>query len=164
LKTLFRLVLAAALAAFGVWLWLVLFPSPQKVIARQFEKLARAASIEPNQGFLPRLTGAQEAGSFFAATVQIDIDTPVRQQHEPMSRDDIVQAFLAARVAGGLKVRFPDISVTVGPDRQTAQADVTVEARTSDGQASLVQAMRFTLQKIDGKWLITRVQTVRTLS
>jgi hypothetical protein len=63
-----------------------------------------------------------------------------------------------------LKVKFPDINVTVAPDKQSAVADLTVEANISGERDPMVQEMKFTLQKIDGKWLITRVETVRTIS
>ena len=60
MKTFFRLILALAVSALAVWLWLVLFPSPEKVIAGQFEKLARAASVQSGEGYLPRLAGAEK--------------------------------------------------------------------------------------------------------
>jgi hypothetical protein len=164
LKNAWRLILALAAAALAVWLWQVLFPSPEKVIAGQFEKLARDASVQPGEGSLPRLLDAQKAGSFFSASVDININLPGHQRHEVMSRDDIVQALTAVHMSGGMTVKFPDINVTVGEDRETAQADVTVVAQTADEPNLMVQEMKFTLQKIDGKWLITRVQTVRTLS
>ncbi|MGD0813746.1 MAG: nuclear transport factor 2 family protein [Verrucomicrobiota bacterium] len=164
MKTVFRLILALSVSALAVWLWLVLFPSPEKIIIGQFEKLARAASVQPGEGSLARLAGAEKVGRFFSTNVQIDIDLPNRQQHAAMSREEIVQAVLAAHSAGGLKVKFPDINVTVASDQATAQADVTVEAKVPGEQDVLVQAMKFTLQKTDGRWLITRVQTVRTLS
>jgi hypothetical protein len=63
-----------------------------------------------------------------------------------------------------LTVRFPDINVTVSADHESAQVDITVEARVPGEQDTMVQAIRFTLRKIDGKWLITRAQTVRTFS
>jgi ABC-type transporter MlaC component len=82
-----------------------------------------------------------------------------------MSRQEIVQAALAARSAvGGLTVKFPDINITVAPDKQSATADLTVEINVSNQRDPIVQEMKFTLQKTDGKWLVTRVETVRTLS
>jgi len=147
-----------------VWLWLWLFPSPEKVIARQFEKLAHAISVQPGEGYLPRMIGAQTAGGFLSSNVEINIDRRGQQQRTTMSRDDIVQAVMAMHVSGGLTVKFQDISVTVGADKETAQADATVEARAPGEQDMMVQQMKFTLRKIDGKWLITRVQTVRTFS
>jgi hypothetical protein len=54
--------------------------------------------------------------------------------------------------------------VTVAPDKQSAVADLTVQANISGEPDPIVQEMKFTLRKIDGRWLITRVETVRTLS
>ena len=82
-----------------------------------------------------------------------------------MDREEITQAALIGRSrAGGLQVKFPDINITVAPDKQSAVADLTVEANISGEHDSMVQEMKFTLQKTDGQWLITRVETVRTLS
>jgi hypothetical protein len=52
MKIVFRLVLAAALLAFGVWLWFVLFPSPEKVIRKRLTGLAHTASFSSNEGNL----------------------------------------------------------------------------------------------------------------
>ena len=143
---------------------MALFPSPEKVIAGRIEKLARAASVRPDEGTIGRMAGAQSAGNYFDSSVEINIDVPGHQQHTTLSRDDIVQTLMAAHVNGGLTVKFPDISVTVASDGMNAQADVTVEAQAPGDPDLIVQQMRFTLRKIDGKWLITRVQTVRSLS
>ena len=61
-------------------------------------------------------------------------------------------------------MKFPDIKVTVAPDQQTAVADLTVAVDISGEHDSVVQEMKFTLQKTGGEWLITRVETVRTFS
>jgi hypothetical protein len=164
LKNIFRFVLVLAAGAFGIWLWLALFPSPEQIITRQFEKLARSISVRPGEGSLPRLAGAQTAGNFFSTNVELNIGLPGRQLPPTMSRDEIVQLVAAANLSGGLTVKFPDISVSVGADKETAQADLTVEARVPGEQDMMVQEIKFTLRKIDGKWLITRVQTVRTFS
>jgi hypothetical protein len=90
---------------------------------------------------------------------------PGHVQHHILGRGEITQAALGVRSAvGGLKVQFPDINVTVAPDKQSAEADLTVEVNISSERERIVQEMKFTLQKTDGKWLITRIETVRTLS
>jgi hypothetical protein len=165
MKKVFRLVLAVALAAFGVWLWCVLFPSPEKVIRKRLVELARTASFSPNEGTLARLAGAQNLAFFFSTNIEVNISVPGRVQHHLVGRDEITQAALAARSAvGGLKVKFPDINITVAPDKQSAVADLTVELNISSERDSIVQEIKFTLQKTDGKWLVTRIETVRTLS
>ena len=165
MKIVFRLVMLAALVALGVWLWLVLFPSPEKVIHKRLVALADTVSFSSSQGNLSRLAGAPNLGDFFSADVEVNIDVPGHVQERLMSRQEIVQAAMAARsTVGGLKVKFPDINITVAPDKQSAVADLTVEARVSGQPDLIVQEMKFTLRKTDGKWLVTRVETVRTLS
>ena len=165
MKIIFRLVLAAALIAFGVWMWTVLFPSPEKVIRKRLVGLANAASFSSDEGNLVRLAGAQSLGGFFSVDVQVDIDVPGHVQERLMSRQEITQAALTARSAvAALKVKFPDINITVAPDKQSAVANLTLEARVSGQPDLIVQEMKFTLQKIEGRWLVTHIETVRTLS
>lgn len=164
MKNISRFVLALALGAFGVWLWMALFPSPEKVISRQLEKLAQAVSVRAGEGYLPRMIGAQTVAGFFSTNVEIKIDLPNRREQTTLTHDDIVQTVLAMHVTGGLTVRCLDIAVAVGADKETAQADATVEGRVPGEEDLMVQEMKFTLRKIGGKWLITRVQTVRTFS
>ena len=45
MKIVFRLVLLVAAAALGLWLWTVLFPSPEKLVLRKISNLAATATI-----------------------------------------------------------------------------------------------------------------------
>ena len=165
MKIVFRIILFAALAALGIWLWMVLFPSPEKVIRKRLTELARTASSSPGESDLARLAAAHSVAGFFSTNVELAVQLPELSQHSSLDHEEITQAALMARSrAGGLKVKFPDINVTVAPDKQSAVADLTVQANISGETDSIVQEMKFTLQKIDGQWLITRVETVRTLS
>jgi hypothetical protein len=165
MKIVLRLVLLAALAALGVWLWSVLFPGPEKVIRQRLATLARTASSSANESDLTRLAAAQGVAGFFATNVELNVDLPEIGQRSSVDREEIAQAALAGRArAGGLTVRFPDINVTVAPDKQSAVADVTVDADVRGEHDALLQEMKFTLRQIDGQWLITRVETVRVLS
>ncbi len=165
MKTVIRIGLIIALAALGVWLWTVLFPGPEKVIRRRLLELARTASSSANESDLTRLAAAHSVAGFFAPTVELKLTVPELGQRDSMDREEITQAALMARSrAGGLRVTFPDINVTVAPDKQSAVADVTVEAELARERDRLLQEMKFTLRKFDGRWLITRVETVQTLS
>jgi len=165
MKIIIRIVLFAALAVLGIWLWTVLFPSPEKVICRRLMELARTASFSANGSDLARLAAARSLAGFFSTNVEMNVDLPRFTQRSSLDRDEITQMALAASSrAGGLKVKFPDINVTVAPDKQSAVADLTVEANVSGEADPMVQEMKFTLHKIDGQWLIIRVETVRTLS
>jgi hypothetical protein len=165
MKLIVRIVLVVALAALGIWLWTVLFPNPEKVIRQRLTELARTASSSSGESDLARLAAARSLAGFFSTNVEFQVELPELARYSIMDRDEIMQAALMARSrAGGLKVKFPDINETVAPDKQSAVADLTVEANISGERDPLVQEMKFTLQKIDGQWLITRVETVRTLS
>ena len=165
MKIALRFILLAALVALGVWLWFVLFPSPEKVIRQRLTELARIASFSSNESDLARLAAARSLAGFFFTNVEFQVELPELARRDSMDRNEITQAAFAVRSrAGGLKVKFPDINVTVAPDKQSAVADLTVEANISGERDPMVQEMKFTLQKIDGKWLITRVETVRTIS
>ncbi len=90
---------------------------------------------------------------------------PGRVEHTFSSRDEIMQAAAAAYSAlNGIKVEFLDVNVMVGADKQSATAGLTLKAQAAGDKDFIAQEMKFTLQKIDGKWLITRVETVRTLT
>ena len=58
MKIVFRLVLLAALAAGGFWLWTVLFPSPEKVVRRQIARLAATATFKAGDNNLTRAAKA----------------------------------------------------------------------------------------------------------
>jgi acyl CoA:acetate/3-ketoacid CoA transferase alpha subunit len=165
MKIIIRIVLLAALVALGVWLWTVLFPGPEKVIRKRLTELARTVSSSANESDLARLVAARSVAGFFSNNVELNVDIPELGQHNSMDREEITQLALMARSrAGGLHVKFPDINITVAPDKQSAVADLTVEANVSGEHDSIVREMKFTLRKADGQWLITRVETVRTLT
>jgi len=95
----------------------------------------------------------------------VNIDVPGYEQHTFADRDEITQAALASRAAvSSLTLKFPDMNVNVAPDKQSAIADVTVEANVAGEKDDIVQEMKFIFQKMGGQWLISRVETVRTLS
>src|SRR5262249_40851196 len=99
-----------------------------------------------------------------ATNVEVNVDLPHEHEHRLITRDEIVQGLSAAKTAATITVKFHDITVTVSGDGLTAQADVTVEVQVSGESEVVIQQMKFTLKKVDGKWLITKVQTVRPLS
>jgi hypothetical protein len=165
MRTAARIALLAAAVAAGVWCWTVLFPSPQKIIRTRLARLARDASFNSGEGTLAILNKAEKIGDYFSTNVEVDLDIPGRLEHSFASRDEITQAAAAAHGAvGGLKVEFLDMDVAVGTDQTTATVDLTLKAQAEGDKDGIWQEMKFTFQKIDGAWLITRVETVRTLT
>jgi len=166
MKSVWRMILLAGLATFGIWLCVyTFFPNPKKVIHQRLIKLARTASFSSDQSNLAKLAAVEDIAGYFATNVEVDINVPGRVQHTLVGRAEIRQAALGARERlNGMRVQFPDVNITVAADKQSAVADLTVEVRIAGEQDSIVQEMKFTFQKTEDGWLITRVETVRTLS
>ena len=165
MKKISRFILFAIAVAAGIWLWTILFPSPEKVIRKQLSELARDASFSGNQSSLAGIVGVQRLAGFFSTNAEVNLDVPGCEQQRLTGRDEITQAAAGARASlDGLKVEFPDVSVTVASDKQSATADLAAKVQIGGRKDFDVQEMKFTLEKIDGKWLITRVETVRARS
>ncbi len=76
MKIIFRLLLLAVVVAAGVWLWTVLFPSPEKAIRKQLAAVARDASANPNQNPLVSVANAQKLAGYFNANIEVHLDVP----------------------------------------------------------------------------------------
>jgi hypothetical protein len=165
MKNIFRLILLAALVALGFWLWIIFFPSPEKAIRMQLTKLARDISFSKDEGSLARITDAESLSGFFSTNVEVTVNIPGYEQHTLVGRAEITQVALASRSrASELSVQFPDVTVTVAPDKQSAAADVTAEMNVDGEKDAIVQEMKFTFEKTAEGWLIKRVETIRLLS
>ena len=164
MKHFMRLALLAVVIAAGVWSWTILFPSPEKVIRNRLVKLAGLASFSSNEGNIARVANIERMGTFFAENIEVVIDVPGVETHSFTHREELQQAAMQARsVVGGLQVEFPDIHITLAPDKQSAVADVTLKAKVSGQNYLIVQELSIAFNKTNRDWLITRVETVKTL-
>ena len=165
MKIVLRVIGAVALIVLGVWLWTILFPSPEKIIRKQLAKLAQDASFSQDENNLLKMADAQKIADFFTGDVEVNIAIPGHSQETLEGRNEITTAALASRQeATALDVKFPDVNVTVAPDRNSAIADVTVDATVSGERDAIIQELKITFQKIDGHWLISKVETVQGVS
>jgi hypothetical protein len=160
-----RLFLLLALVALGLWLWSLLFPSPEKLIRKRLTKLARAVTFTSNEGPFALANHISNLESCFSVDAQVNLDAPDHSAYVLNGRDEIRQAAKAMLVQdGALKVEFLDEEVTLAADKLSATVDLTVKATKPRDQDFYVQEMKFVLKKINGEWLIVRIQTVKTLS
>lgn len=149
----------------GVWGWFLFFPGPEKVIRSRLYTLARSVSFEPKDGAIARGYSAQKAAGFFTLDVEVNVDIRGMELKQFSGRDEILQAVLMGmRSVRGLKVEFLDINITLGSDRQTAKANLTGKWTLAGERDFNVLEFDFLLKKVDGVWLIYRVDTVKTLS
>jgi hypothetical protein len=166
MKIVLRLILLAAVVAAGVWLWILLFPSPEKIVRKRLAQVAVEVSFNGGENPLVIAARAETLADRFSTNVEIHLDAPGDERLDLNGRAEITQAAAQARMANlkSLKVEFPDVSVTVAPDKQAAVADVAVEVQASGQKDFSVQEVKFTFQKFGRDWLITRVQSVRAPS
>jgi hypothetical protein len=164
MKTAFRLVLLAAAAALGFWLWTVFFPSPQKVIVGRVASLAATATVSANDSNLARAAKAANLVGFFTLDAEIVLDAPELAHRTLSGREEIRETALAG-LAGirTLNVQFLDVTARLGADRQSADVSCTAKVNAGDSKDYGVQEMHFQFKKVDGDWRISRVETVKTL-
>ncbi|MDE3100042.1 MAG: hypothetical protein KGJ88_11270 [Verrucomicrobiota bacterium] len=160
----FKIVLLAALIAAAVWLWTIVFPSPERVIRHHLAALAGDVSFQPHENAFFLAARSKNAAGFFTTNCEIIIDVPGRVERT-LRRDEIARDLVAAHSeVAALTVQFLDVNVVLDAGKQSAVADLTVRARVPGWKDDAVQEMRFTFQKIGGRWLITRAAPLRSLS
>lgn len=160
-----RVIAALLILGASIWLWTVLFPSPERAIRKRLLELAKSASFAGNESPLAKLSNSQRVAGFFTADVEVRVDAPGRGQQVISGRETLFQSMMQARSAlSGLQVEFYDINVTVAPGKQSAEVSLTLRARIAGERDQAVQELKLFLNKTEGNWRINRAQTVKTLS
>jgi hypothetical protein len=159
-----RLLLVAAVIGIGFWIWTAWFPNPKQIIKNRLNEVARLASFTPNEGAISRLAKIQRLGLYFAEDVQVMVDIPGYESHTFNRREEVMQVVMASpRLGSGLSAQFLDMNIQVGTGDDSAMVDLTLAAKITGESDLLAQELNFTLKKIKGEWLITRVETIKTL-
>lgn len=165
MRILLRVLLLAALLAAGYWLWTVFFPSPETVIRKRLNKVAELASFNSGENTIVGGANILQLMSYFTSNIEIVVDTPAQSRQTLTGNDELQTAVLAVRQSvRGLKVEFLDQSIQLAPDKTEATVNLTGRARVPGDRDMFVQELRFFFRKVEGKWLIYRVETVRTLT
>jgi hypothetical protein len=163
MKTVVRLVVLAAVAGLGFWLWTVFFPAPEKVVLKKMTALAATATYGASDSNLIRAGKASNLVGMFAADAQIVVSVP--ELNRTLSgRDEIREAALGGFAGlSALKVEFLDPAVRLAPDKLTAEVSCIAKVVAGSSQDFGVQEMRFQFRKVEGHWLISRAETMKTL-
>lgn len=165
MKIALRILFLAAVIVAAVWLWTILFPSPEKMIRSRLSEVARDASFQPDQNPLVIANNAEKLAACFSTNVEVKLNMPNHEEHTFSGREEIMQAAAAAHSElRNLKVELLDVTVSVSADRQSGAASATVKVNGSRDNDEILQPMKFTFQKHGRDWLITRVETLRPLS
>jgi SnoaL-like domain len=164
MKIIFRVVIFASVVALGVWLWTVLFPSPQKIVLKKVAALAATATVGARDGNITRATKVSNLIGYFSADAEVNCDVPEIEMHTLTGRDEIRQvAAVGMTQLSTLTVQFHDAVAHVALDKQSAVVTCTAHVSIGDNKDFGIQEVDFHFQKIDGDWLITRAETVKTL-
>ncbi|MEI8044287.1 MAG: hypothetical protein WCL11_22950 [Verrucomicrobiota bacterium] len=160
-----RLIPLLILTGLGFWGWRVFFPGPEEVIRKRLHKLARAASFTGNEGNFVKLANIQSLAAFCTPDVEITVDVPGYSRQTISGQAELTQAAGGARFSSSrFNVEFFDIIVRVAPDQGAAVADLTARVNLLREKDFHVQELKFQLKKVEGKWLIFRAETTKTLS
>lgn len=160
-----RLVIAVVVLAAGYWAWTTLFPNPRKLIRQRLNKLAQTASFSSGEGQLAKLARAQKVANFFSDQVVVNVHVPGGEGGEINSRADLLQHAQAAyMMLNGVKAKFADPNIELPPGKEDAIVDVVLTADIGTEKNAVVEELKFDFKKIDGDWLITRVESVNTLN
>jgi hypothetical protein len=158
-----RVAFLALFAGVGIWAWHAWFPSPEQVIRRRLAEMARLASFGPNEGPLAKMMNAEKLAGCFSEDVQVQVDFGGYPQSFS-GRQTLREAALRARsMVTSLQLEFPDIIMSLGQDRQSAVIDLAAKGVISGEAEPQVHELKFTMKRVGGDWLITRVETVKTL-
>jgi hypothetical protein len=165
MKRVLQIALAAAVIALAFWLWSTLFPTPEKVVRSRLNALAKAISFKSGTGAIAKAYNAEKVSEFFTPDVSVEVNLAGFEPISLHGRDEILQiATAAGSRLTSLKVEFPDMNITFGPDGTTAKVNLTGKATIPGERDISAQEFNFQLRKVDGKWLIFQIETVRTLS
>ncbi len=155
---------AAVVALFvGVSVYRILFPSDEKLIRRLLAEAAETAAVKPNENPLFKIAAANKLIAHFSPDAVLKLEVAGVDTSALASPEDLRQAVTAAR-ANLQEARFQlhEIEVNVGPDSQSASAQLVAIAYINGSSDPLVQELKMQLRKIERRWKISKVETVKT--
>jgi hypothetical protein len=163
IRWLFRLVVLGALVYLGIWSWHRFFPGPEQAIRKRLVAVAKAISISPDQGIVPKAASLSTLRSFFTDDVEVKVNIPGYRQQILEGREELMQVAAGVKATWqNLKVEIVDADISLA-NGQSALAHLTVKVDTPGQTVLEVQPLKVGLKNIDGEWLIHRVETEKAL-
>ncbi len=161
-----RILLATVVAVVAFWIWNTFFPGPEKAIRRRLAEITRNATIAPGEGNITVTARAWRLANCFTTNAYFEIEWPERTERATYERDEIMRLLLGARttVGNSFKIELLDPNISISADKRTAIVEVTLRATIPSDANYVVQELKMYFEKIDRKWFIRRVETMKTLS
>lgn len=140
------------------------FPNEEKRVRRRIDALAEAVSIPENPTTTATIAAGDRLRGFLTSDIEVEVDMPDGGRRTFSGRPDIIRAAMAAHAsAQGFRVRFFDVNITLGPDAESAIAELTAQVVQKGEEDFTVQELKFTWRKEDNEWRLAKAETVRTL-
>ncbi len=148
-------------ALLAVWLVYHWFPNEDRIIRQRFQQLAQLASTRPDESRFKRLANARRIADFFSQDAILHFTNPGPELID--GRQQLLQTAITAKLnVRQARIQFLDLRVERGADGVSATVDLTVLADVNDEKNAVAQEVRFTLAKIEGEWLLTRMDPVKS--
>lgn len=153
--------LAVGTAVWWCWKWAT---TDEAAIRKQLQALAANASFTAEDGLLARAAKASRLIEAFSPSVTVRLTRSGDVGVDLNGRGQLTeQVSLLHRHLRSLQVQFPDVAVNVASDRTNAIALLTAEAKLNHQRELNLFELKVHLQKVQGRWLIVRVEDYRTL-
>ena len=154
------LLFLAALVGWAALRW----PTESRRITKLVEQLVQDGSFKPTEGNILRLAKVQSVTGRFTEDAVIRFESLGISEHEVVGRDAIRALMLLAQgLPTGLDLKVTDIDVTLGPLPDEARVNLTASANSGKQEGFTAQEFLLQLVKREGKWLIRKVEAVKTL-
>jgi ketosteroid isomerase-like protein len=164
LKKILNIAGIVAVLLLGVWIYRILFPNDEKRIRLLLAEAAETAAVKPDENPLFKIAGASKLVGFFSPDAVLKLEVAGVDTHTLDNPDELRQAVTAARASlQEAKFQLHELEVNVSADSQSATAQLVAVAYLNGSGDPLVQELKMQLRKIDRRWKISRVETVKSL-
>jgi len=147
-----------------VWIYQVFFPGDEKLILKLLAQVAETATVKPNENPIFKLAGGNKLAGFFSPDAVLKVEVSGADLRSISGRDELLQAITAARA--GLqeaRIQLHEIQVKVDTGHESATAQLVASAHINGSDDPLVQELKMQFKKIDGRWKIAQVESVKGL-
>ena len=147
------------LLALAFFTYRVLFPDDTVVIENLLNEMAAEASFQGEEAPLAKVSKAGKLAGYFTVDARITVKPFGYRQVMLNGRPEIREAAIAARsTVSSLAINVERVEVTVSDDRSTASVVMGATVTSSRQEGVWNQVFDLEMRRIEGDWLIHRVE------